>query len=166
MLEHTKKDILDRYLKTGQIDHTEYSLLKSKIDKRAAGLELYAPTWKNLSFQECLSENNIFKELPSNIIRALENESTSSTFVEGDVVARFNSSAKYMYLIRRGILTSYYQSLEGPIETKLTLSDIAGLSAVVSKTYKANIVATTPVDASVIKLKNFLKTMDEFPKFE
>jgi hypothetical protein len=37
---------------------------------------------------------------------------------------------------------------------------------VVSKTYKTTIIATTPVDASIIKIKNFLKTMDGFPKFE
>lgn len=61
MLEHTKKDILDRYFKTGQIDHNEYSLLKDKIDKRIAHLELETPTWKNLNFEESLSENSIFK---------------------------------------------------------------------------------------------------------
>lgn len=60
----------------------------NKIDKRIASLELETPTWKNLNFEESLSENVIFKELPHNIIKALENESTSSTFVEGDILAR------------------------------------------------------------------------------
>ena len=82
------------------------------------------------------------------------------------MLVRENSSAKYLYFIRRGILTCYYKAINGPVETKLTLSNIAGLSAVVSKTYRATIVATTPTDVSIIKIKYFLKVMDSFPKFE
>lgn len=81
-------------------------------------------------------------------------------------MARENSSAKYIYLIRRGILTTHYKTITGLIETKLTLSNIAGISAVVSKTFKTTIIASTPVDASIIKVKNFLTALDNFPKFE
>jgi hypothetical protein len=41
----TMVDILNRYLKTGQLDLQEYQNLKDKIDQRAGALELHVPSW-------------------------------------------------------------------------------------------------------------------------